>query len=578
MDRQQRQWKKLAQITSAINSGLLLEDVLEQIYDNLSDVIPYNRIEFALLVNDGQTISTRWVRTDQPDVRVKVGHVRPLATSSLEAVVEDGHPRIINDLEAYLDDHPESKTTALVVEEGMRAALICPLYTNTTPIGLVFFTSTRPHVYTPDHLEMYEFMADQIAMMVERDRLISELGQQYENFYRTTRDLQVMNDIITEINSKQDLQTMLQTICDYIMELLGCSAAGIMLYRPDLDLLQAVAQSGVYDSTKYYDRIRKNQGVTGKVWSSGEPLIIEDYQSWAGRIPDHPNRDVRSVLCVPIHLDRSFIGVMTALMSYKNRVFGEEDLRRLTFLANHAASAIQKARLIESLEARNRDLNTFNHMVAHNLKSPLNGILGYNETLRDYYGDSLPADAHLLFDKITQASFKMSEIIDSLLMLAELGNRQIPRMKVDMAPIIKGVVTRYDDDLEKHGIEVVLQDTYPVVYGYAPWLEQAIANLISNAIKYIGKDNPQPRITIEASCRAGQVRYQIIDNGLGISPDELNGMFEMYTRLHPGEAPGHGLGLSIVKRIIESMDGTLGIDSKPGQGSTFWFEMPGERC
>ena len=110
--------------------------------------------------------------------------------------------------------------------------------------------------------------------------------------------------------------------------------------------------------------------------------------------------------------------------------------------------------------------------------------------------------------------------------------------------------------------------------GHAQWIEEIFANLVSNAIKYMGKDNPDPRISIRGKPEGDMVRYEVCDTGVGIAPDDQARLFEMFTRLHTVNAEGLGLGLSIVHRIINKLNGQIGVESEVGKGSTFWFSLP----
>jgi signal transduction histidine kinase len=101
-----------------------------------------------------------------------------------------------------------------------------------------------------------------------------------------------------------------------------------------------------------------------------------------------------------------------------------------------------------------------------------------------------------------------------------------------------------------------------------------LANLIGNAIKYIGKDNPAPCIQIKCDVRGSTVRYEIIDNGVGIPDEHVGSLFEKFSRFHHMKADGPGLGLSIVLGIINKLGGTVGVETQIGQGSNFWFELP----
>src|SRR5690606_29972423 len=119
-------------------------------------LIPYNRIGFALIEDDGQTVRACWARSDQPAVQLGQGYSAPLASSSLEAIMTSGQPRILNDLESYLGAKPGSEATRMIVGEGLRASLTCPLIANGAPVGFIFFSSIRPHIYEEAHVELFQ--------------------------------------------------------------------------------------------------------------------------------------------------------------------------------------------------------------------------------------------------------------------------------------------------------------------------------------------------------------------------------------------------------------------------------------
>ncbi|MBI2363100.1 MAG: GGDEF domain-containing protein, partial [Elusimicrobia bacterium] len=118
---------RLTRLTESITSGLMLEEVLENLYVSFKGVIPYDRIGFALLEDDGRTLRAHWAKSEAAEVFLKAGYSAPMQGSSLERILETGRPRILNDLPAYLDEHPASQSTALVVKEGVQSSLTCPV-------------------------------------------------------------------------------------------------------------------------------------------------------------------------------------------------------------------------------------------------------------------------------------------------------------------------------------------------------------------------------------------------------------------------------------------------------------------
>ncbi len=166
---------KLAEIAERVNAGLVLDEVLEQVYDSFESVIPYDRIGLALLENGGSTVRSRWARSESKEVKLEIGYSAKLSGSSLEEILRSGRPRILNDLEAYLEEHPESESTGLIVAEGIRSSLTCPLTALGKPIGFLFFSSREADTYRRIHQGHFMRLASQISVILEKSRLYEEL-------------------------------------------------------------------------------------------------------------------------------------------------------------------------------------------------------------------------------------------------------------------------------------------------------------------------------------------------------------------------------------------------------------------
>jgi signal transduction histidine kinase len=168
------QVRTLAQVTAQINAGLTLDEVLDQVFESFGPIIPYDRIGFSLLEEDGQVARARWARSSAPEVKLTAGYSARLAGSSLQWIIETGQPRILNDLEAYLQEHPNSESTRLILAEGIRSSLTCPLIAMGKPIGFMFFSSAQPDAYRDAHVELFLQIAGQLAVIVEKSRLYQQ--------------------------------------------------------------------------------------------------------------------------------------------------------------------------------------------------------------------------------------------------------------------------------------------------------------------------------------------------------------------------------------------------------------------
>ncbi len=229
----------------------------------------------------------------------------------------------------------------------------------------------------------------------------------------------------------------------------------------------------------------------------------------------------------------------------------------------------QREKLIEELDA-------FAHTVAHDLRNPLTIIQGFAETLAtnrlSMSEESLRRDLH----EIEQQAVKMSNIIDELLLLASVRQADAIAMQpLNMAQIVAEAQRRLTRLIDARRADVVAPEQWPVALGYAPWVEAVWVNYLSNALKYGGASSSAPRVVLGATPQpGGMIRFWVRDNGPGLTPADQARIFAPFTRLDQTGSEGYGVGLSIVRRIVERLGGTVGVESEIGQGSAFSFTLP----
>jgi signal transduction histidine kinase len=169
------QFHRLCKITAQINAGLTLDEILNQIFESFKSLIPYDRMGFSLLEENGRVVRAQWAKSKTTKINLAPGYAAPMEGSHLQHIVETGLPRIINDLPAYLQAHPESESTRLIVEEGMRSSLTFPLIGMHHPIGFMFFNSLQSNAYQNAHVELFLQIAGQLSTIVEKSRLYQQL-------------------------------------------------------------------------------------------------------------------------------------------------------------------------------------------------------------------------------------------------------------------------------------------------------------------------------------------------------------------------------------------------------------------
>lgn len=297
----------------------------------------------------------------------------------------------------------------------------------------------------------------------------------------------------------------------------------------------------------------------------------------------------KTVLLVPLVIRDKVMG-LAELYTVRGRAYSRRELLFVQTLANYLATGLENAHLFEALrqaneeleqrvaqrteelQSRNQELDAFAHTVAHDLQAILTRVIMYSEALLNNYDNSPPSEHKQYLRTIGRSGRKMKEVIESLFLLATLGKTEIKVAPLDMAAIIQDTLTRLEDDIEQTEAIIQQPTEWPIVLGYRPWIEAVWVNYLSNALKYGGQP---PRITLGAEQQTSNtICFWIQDEGPGLSIANQTRLFAPFVQAHPGQERGHGLGLSIVKRIINRLGGELGVHSEVGQGSRFYFTLP----
>jgi two-component system sensor kinase len=235
----------------------------------------------------------------------------------------------------------------------------------------------------------------------------------------------------------------------------------------------------------------------------------------------------------------------------------EEDVRRFTLL----------------LQDRNRELDAFNYSISHDLKAPLRAIDGFSQILIEDYADTLGDEGKRLLGIVRDNTKKMSQLISDLLNLSRTTRRDVQHTAIDMARLAKDLAQQIVADTHGRKIEVDVRPL-PSAQGDLPMISQVWTNLIGNAVKFTAH-RPVAHIEIGGGTEGGEHRYYVKDNGAGFDDRYADKLFGIFQRLHSEEEfPGTGVGLAIVKRIINRHGGQVWANGRVDEGATFHFTLP----
>jgi len=225
------------------------------------------------------------------------------------------------------------------------------------------------------------------------------------------------------------------------------------------------------------------------------------------------------------------------------------------------------------LETANRELEAFAYTVSHDLRAPLRAVQGMAGALQEDFAEQLPPTAHDYLKRIMDASQRMDLLIRDLLEYSRISRVEFELQPVPLSRVVAAAVSTLLADAQQKNAEIQVQEAMPLVFGNETLLTQVVANLLSNAMKFV-PPGVAPQIMISSREAAGRVQLLVKDNGIGIATEFRHKIFRIFERLHSvAEYPGTGIGLAIVDKAVARMNGIIGFESAPGQGSIFWIEL-----
>ena len=305
----------------------------------------------------------------------------------------------------------------------------------------------------------------------------------------------------------------------------------------------------------------------GKVFNLYDKLtsaLSNNLTSTQLEVNDKNQRNFYHVRISPVYRDKNVSGNIMLFHDITSIIEAEEKLKRTN------------KKLMDEIEKRERlieDLDAFARTVAHDLKNSLSSIFSASEIMDELIKQNDKNLLRELSGLINLSATKSIQITHDLLMLATTDKTCIDRVTLNMKQIFNESKKQLSEMINNSNALIMEPDEWPGSFGYAPWIEEVWTNYISNALKYGGTP---PVIKVGADdLNNGNVMYWIQDNGKGLTKQEQNQLFKNFVRLEPEKAEGYGLGLSIVKKIIEKLDGSVGVESSSnGEGSKFYFILP----
>jgi len=563
-------------------------EIIDRILVEIKRVIPYDTASVWKVEGNQQYIITG---VDlPPEIKIPGTVLVVNEDNSAYPLIMGRLPYVLsNNVQAELKDFPPP-------HDYIQSWLAIPLKTRGKIIGLIALDGRSRDQFTEHHAELAVTFGNQLAIALDHSRLFSELQSELEERRKLIAELEVKNaesetlrESVAIVAATLEKSEAIDRILEQLERVVPFDRASVQLIHTNI--LEIVSTRGFeFDLTEAASRFELNENEPAyPVIQGNVPYVLyEDIQIPIPAFREFPHHRIHAWMAVPLRVKGRLIGII-ALDGYQSGQFSERDAQMAVSYANQVAIALENARLfsdlqielslrkklIFELESKNAELERFTYTVSHDLKSPLftiRGFLGYLEQ------DALSGNYTRLrsdIQRITDATDKMQSLLNELLELSRVGRLKNELSYFSFTELAREALELVQGQIMERGIAVHIDPNLPGVYGDRPRLLEVLQNLLDNAAKFMG-DQKEPRIEIGcegADSEPGKSVFYVRDNGLGIAPEHFERVFGLFNKLDP-KTEGTGIGLALIKRIIEVNGGRIWVWSEPGKGSTFLFTLP----
>lgn len=413
--------------------------------------------------------------------------------------------------------------------------------------------------------------------------------QDISHVHQRLHELSVLNRVTSAFTSTLDFPALMRLMMEQVLDLMKVEA-GSLLLREDTGELTFAVVLGERRELLQGLRIAAEEGIAGWVASTGQPLFLPDVRThpfFSSGVDGLTGLETRSMICVPVRTGEKVLGVIQLINRVDQTPFGEGDLALLSAIANHAATALENARLHDQLVQMNQQLlevddqrNRFLSQLSQEVRTPLTGILGYAELLQEKRVGPLSTRQQQYLQNIYGSAQHILKLANDLLELAQVEAGQKVFHAEEFSPLV--VLDEVNALMAPQAANKNIKFTFhiepqlPPVRGDIHQFRQVLLNLVSNAVKFTSENG---EVTVAARMRVpGILAVAVSDTGIGIPPEERDRIFDPFARGGNAVArriPGVGLGLTLARRLIELQGGEISVESGgEDRGSTFTFTLP----
>ena len=582
-ERRSEELATINRISSDLSASLDLDTILRSTVAKLSHVIGV--AQAGLVLFDWQKGYGRLVAEYQqyPDESGQDARIPVKDNLSLARVLATRAPLVIVDAQ---NDPLMANIRDVMIWRGVKSILLLPLIVRGEVIGTIGLDELeRQREFTTTEVELAQTITNQAATAIANAQL-------YEDVKRRAFELQTIQEVTGRISTILDPDELLAQVADLIAERCGYYQVHVFLVDESGGYLVAHGINGPNGREAVAAGLQLKIGAGGLCsWAAthGQAVVVGDVAKDERYLPCSGSNATRSEIVVPMKASRNLVGLIDA-QSTDVDAFDDADRFLIGTMADQVAIALENARLYKTLQERAQQLtgayeelkvldrmkDEFVQTVSHELRTPLTFIKGYVELLLEEVMGDLNEEQKNALKIVAQRAESVISLVNDIISLTRPDSMALSLQPIDLGDLALTSIQAAQAVTGQAGIELraAIDDRLPLVMADPQRLSQVFDNLIGNAIKF-SPDGGSICVRLRLEDKA--VRVEVADQGIGISPDQLQRIWERFYQVDSTTTRrfgGTGLGLAIVKRLVEAHGGQVGVTSTVGVGSTFYFSIP----